>query len=89
MKKFKTGLVALALILGVSGAFVSKIHAAPKVDDPTYDWNGSGPLHSGDLDDKTVAQAQTFYGCSGAAAVCATGELNQGSGDPIATIRKN
>lgn len=89
MKKLKISLLALVFTVGIGTAVVQKIHATPKLDDPTYDWNGSGPLHSGELDNKTVSQAQAFYGCSGAAAVCATGDLDQGSGDPTATIRKN
>jgi hypothetical protein len=73
MKKFKNGLLALALIAGVSGAFVTKIHAAPKQHDQVYTWNrnvpgqGTSPF-SGDISD-----AQDHYGCSGDESLCATG----------------
>ena len=86
MKKFKTGLLAFALVLGVSGAFVSKIHAAPKVKTETYDWqhfdrNGNplGDSESG----KTVLEAQGDYGCSGDQAICAVGT----NGPDTETIR--
>jgi len=89
MKKFKNGFLALALIAGVSFAVVAKVQAMPKQDDPTYDWNGSGPGFSGELDNVTVAVAQSTYDCSGTNAVCATGTIDQGSGPEMVTIRKN
>jgi len=76
MKKFKTGLVALALVLGVSGAFVSKIHAAPKEVDPTYDWNVGQPDQ---LINATVSTATSNYGCNSGTITCASGTLDPNS----------
>lgn len=76
MKKFKTGLLAFALVLGVSGAFVSKIHAAPKFDDPIYHWTDN----NGNSD---VQAAIDRTGCDGDQDVCSTGTLVSGQpGDP-------
>jgi hypothetical protein len=68
MKKIKSGLLVMAVVLGVSGAFVSKIHAAPKPLDQVYSWSGSSGPFTG-----TVTQAQTHYGCSSNNILCATG----------------
>jgi len=80
MKKLKISLVALVFTVGIGGAVVQKIQAAPKPLDPTYNWNGSGPLKSGQDLSKTVSQAQSDYGCTGASTACATGVPTSGSG---------
>jgi hypothetical protein len=73
MKNLKTTFLALALVAGVSGAFVTQAANTANVQAPTYNWNGSGPNGSGPLNGKTVAQAKTFYGCPGSNAFCARG----------------
>jgi hypothetical protein len=82
MKKFKTGLLALALVLGVSSAFVSKIHAAPKKDDPIYSWTSPD---QGDFTG-TVSDAEENYGCTTGHALCATGTADN---EPTITLKKN
>jgi hypothetical protein len=76
MKKFKTGLLTLAVVLGVTGAFVSKIHAAPKVLDTLYDWQhfdrDGTPLSDG-LNGVSISTAQGDYGCTGTSPKCAVG----------------
>jgi hypothetical protein len=76
MKNLKTGLMALVLTLGVAGAVATKVHAAPKFDDPIYNW-------SDDDSNSTVSVAEDRTGCIGDQAVCATGTLVSGHpGDP-------
>lgn len=76
-------MLAIALIVGVSGAFASKAANSGKVDDPKYNWTDARPGHSMNLSNKTVAQAQNSYGCSGAFNLCATGSPVPGSSGPI------
>lgn len=76
MKNFKNGLLALALVAGISGAFVSKIHAAPKVQDQLYNWthyDTDGITVLGTENGKSITEAQTDFGCSGNATRCAVG----------------
>lgn len=88
MKSLKNGFLAIALLAGVSGAFATKIHAAPKLVDPVYDWTPvSGSAFTG-----TLTQAQAHYSCTGTATLCASGVINPDS--PVQTpstaqIRKN
>jgi len=88
MKKLKISMLALVFTVGIGGAVVQKIHAAPKLDDPIYDWTPvSGSNFVG-----TVAQAQTHYGCSATARLCASGAIDPDS--PVQTpataqIKKN
>ncbi|PAW95411.1 hypothetical protein CKK33_18660 [Mucilaginibacter sp. MD40] len=75
MKKLKISMLALVFAVGVGGAFVQKIQAAPKANDPTYNWthfNQSGsPI--GSLPNATVDQARDDLGCPGSTSVkCAT-----------------
>ena len=88
MKTLKIGLMALVFAVGIGGAVVQKIQAAPKLDDPVYDWtpvSGSGFVG-------TVTQAQMHYGCSASTNLCANGAIDPDS--PVqqpatAQIRKN
>jgi len=75
MKKLKTAGLALALALGVSGAFVShSASAASKSTVASYNWqefDRSGNP-SGTLSNQTEAQAESTTGCSsGTTIVCA------------------
>ena len=66
MKRLKTAGLALAMVLGVSGAFVShSAHAASK-NDPSYNWQEFDRLGnpSGTLTDVTEEQAEHDTGCS-------------------------
>ncbi|MBW4888945.1 hypothetical protein KXQ82_04435 [Mucilaginibacter sp. HMF5004] len=82
MKKFKNGLLALALVLGVSGAFVSKTHAAPKAFDIVYDWTSPDQgVFSG-----TREEAIDHYGCENGSQLCATGTAE---GQPDSVLEKN
>ncbi|MDN3584559.1 hypothetical protein [Mucilaginibacter flavus] len=67
MKNFKKGMLALALLAGIGGAFVTKTAHAAKPQDPTYNWteyNRSGVV-IGTLNNATVSQAQSTFSCSG------------------------
>jgi len=86
MKSLKTTILSLALLAGVTGAFVTKAASSANAQDPTvYNWTKSGsPNYQG-----TVSGAQSNYNCAGAGAVCATGTRVSGSGPLTATIRFN
>jgi hypothetical protein len=76
MKKFKTGLLALAVVLGFSGALVSKIHAAPRLQDQLYSWthfDRDGNQLSDGEDGVSISDAQSDYGCSSNTVKCAVG----------------
>jgi hypothetical protein len=87
MKKLKISMLALVFTFGIGGAVVQKIQAEPKATEATYNWSGSGPDGNGTTSG-TIEQAEDFYGCSGNAAVCATG-VNQQDPLDVATIRLN
>jgi hypothetical protein len=90
MKKFKNGFLALALVAGVSFAVASKVEANARQTGSTYNWTGSGTLHSGALPNASVSAASSYYGCpTGTAATCATGTRISGSGPLQATILKS
>jgi hypothetical protein len=89
MLVLKNTMLAIALVAGISGAFATKVVNSPRVDEPRYDWSGSGPLHSGTLDNKTPMEAQDYFGCKGLAIKCAVGEISSGVGAPKATIFLN
>ncbi|WP_316837261.1 hypothetical protein [Pedobacter nutrimenti] len=75
MKHLKTTFLALALIAGVSGAFVTKTaNAASTAKQVSYDWirfDRAGHI-IGTLTNKTVAQAQSITGCTGTNELCAS-----------------
>lgn len=72
MKKFKFGLLALVFTVGIGGAVVQQIHAAPK-NLATFNWThydrSGNPI--GSLNNATVAQAESAFGCSGNSVKCA------------------
>ena len=83
MKKLKLGLLAVLFTVGIGGAFVQKIHAAPKLTDASYMWlkfNEDGSREPSGDETATIAKATTDYGCSGSNATCATGSKVAGSG---------
>jgi hypothetical protein len=78
MKKFKMGALALALTLGVAGAFATNSSAkTTKLLNPnwqTVDASGTTiPVASMGVYDpnRTAAQAKLDFGCSGSADLCA------------------
>ena len=85
MKNLRNGLLALAFVAGIGGAFATKAANAPKFDDPIYQWSQPGsPVFTG-----TVSQAQTHYNCNGAGSTCATGSLVSGEGNLTEEIKRN
>lgn len=85
----KNTMLAIALVAGISGAFATKVANSLEVNEPRYDWFGTGPNHSGILNDKTVMEAQDTYGCKGQGSPCASGEISSGVGLPTASIFLN
>jgi hypothetical protein len=77
MKTLKISLLALLMTVGIGGAVVQKIQAAPKPDDVTYNWSRVGgstvPNEQSPFNGKTIAQAQSNYGCAGTGSPCAEG----------------
>lgn len=77
MKKFKIGAMALALTLGVAGAFATTSAKAGKLLNPnwqTVDASGQTvKLINGGVYDanRTEAEAQGDFGCDGSADKCA------------------
>lgn len=66
MKKLKMGMLALLFTVGIGGALVQKIQAAPKFDDPIYHWSDNNG-------NSNVSDAIQRTGCDGDQAVCSTG----------------
>lgn len=90
-KSLKVSLLALVFTVGIGGAVVQKISAAPKQFDSTFNWTSSSAAPenpSTTLSNATISEAQAHFGCNGVAAVCATG-VNNAPGQPGATIRLN
>jgi hypothetical protein len=89
MKKLKTSILAIALIAGISGAFVTKTAHASKPVDTLYDWNSASnaPQNPGtELDNATVTTATANFGCNSGTNICATGTKVSGPGPASATI---
>lgn len=83
MKKIQTAILAIALVGGVSSAFIPKIQASPKRAAATYQWlkfNHDGTRDPSMDEDATIAQAESDYACPGTVTVCATGTKDPGSG---------
>lgn len=75
-------MLALVFAVGIGGAFVQKIQAAPKFVDQVYSWTSpSQGSFSG-----TRQEAIDNYGCETGAQLCATGTA---SGVPTITLKKN
>jgi hypothetical protein len=77
MKKFKIGAMALAMTLGVAGAFATTSAKNSKFLNPNWQTvDASGvtiPVSSGGVYDpnRTLSQAKSDYGCPGAGELCA------------------
>ncbi|WP_367866962.1 hypothetical protein [Pedobacter sp. WC2423] len=83
-KSLKSTVLAIALMVSVTGAFATSYANSSKAQDPTYNWtrfdrNGN-PLPP--LFNKTKAEAIGITGCNSTLAVCAVA-----SGGP--TLRYN
>jgi hypothetical protein len=90
-KSLKVSLLALVFTVGIGGAVVQKISAAPKPFDSTYNWTSTSAAPenpSSTLSNATISDAQNRFGCSGVSAVCANG-VNTAPGQPGATIKLN
>lgn len=72
-------MLALLFTVGIGGAALQKIHAAPKKLDQQYSWN------NGDFTG-SIADARDHYDCpAGTAVTCATGTAPN---LPTVTIKK-
>jgi hypothetical protein len=92
MKKLKISMLAVLFTVGIGGAVVQKIQAAPKLVDTFYDWTSTSiaPNHpSSNLSNQTSAQATTYFGCSSGSRVCATGSKVSGPGSSTAELDRN
>jgi hypothetical protein len=91
MKTLKVSLLALVFTVGIGGAIVQKISAAPKQFDSTYNWTSTSAAPdnpSSTLSGATISAAETHFGCAGNGPLCATG-VNTVVGQPGATIKLN
>lgn len=91
MKKFKSGLLAVALLAGISGAFVSQIHATTK-QTTLYNWTSTSTAPknpSSTLDNASVSSAESHFGCSTGSIDCADGTKVSGPGPSTAQILHN
>jgi hypothetical protein len=70
MKKLKISLLALLFTIGIGGAVIQKIHAAPKPLDQVYSWTSQtqGSFTG------TRADAIAHYGCENGSTPCADGK---------------
>jgi hypothetical protein len=78
MKKIKTSLLAIALAIGVVGAFAFNAPSNNKTDDPIYDWTDS----QNNQFRGTVSDASDYFGCSSGPNTCAQGTLVPGETGP-------
>lgn len=82
-------MLAVVLMTGISGAFVTNHAQASKKVDTFYNWTGASnsPQHPGaTLNNATVTSATNFYGCNSGTNVCATGNKVSGPGPNNSTI---
>ena len=98
MKRFKIGAMALALTLGVAGAFATTSSAKTnKFLNPNWQTTNPStgatvPVASGGVFDanRTKLQAQGDYGCPGTGVICASTVPSQDAQpNGVATIHKN
>ncbi|MBS1667613.1 MAG: hypothetical protein JST58_09580 [Bacteroidetes bacterium] len=78
MKKIKTSLLAIALAIGVVGAFAFNAPSNNKIDDPIYDWTDS----ENNQFQGTVSEASSYFDCSDGMNICAQGTLVPGETGP-------
>jgi len=89
MKKLKNSVLAIAMVAGISGAFMTQTAHGSKRVDTFYDWTGASnaPQNPGaQLNNATVATATANYGCNSGTIVCATGTKVSGPGSGHATL---
>jgi hypothetical protein len=83
MKKLKTSFLAIALIAGVSGAFITKIAYAAKRSDAIYKWSSTSIApdnpNQNNYDDTHVG-AVAHFGCETGSQLCASGTKISGTG---------
>lgn len=92
MKNFKRGVLAIALIAGISSAFITNAAHAAKLSDTFYNWTSTSiaPENpSSTLDNATVSQAETYFGCTTGSQDCADGTKVSGTGPQTAQILFN
>jgi len=92
MKNLKRGFLAVALIAGISGAFVTKAAHAAKPAAATYNWTSTSiaPSNpSSTYNGHTVAEAETHFGCVTGTQDCADGLKVSGSGPNAVQIKFN
>jgi len=70
MKKLKFGLLALVFTVGIGGAAMQKIHAAPKPLDQVYSWTSASQGSFTGTRDEAIAH----YGCENGTSPCADGK---------------
>ncbi|MGF7079730.1 hypothetical protein [Mucilaginibacter sp. UYCu711] len=84
----KVSLLALLFTVGIGGAIVQKIQAAPKAADQLYNWvhydTDGVTVIPGTENGKSVSQAQADFSCSGSGNRCAEGTA---TGKPNVVIR--
>lgn len=90
MKKLslKSKILLGAILMGGTFAGAHAVVNTPDAQEERYDWTGTPAAPDNPnqpLSDKTVQEAQRFYGCDGDADICATGTPVSGIG-PNATI---
>jgi hypothetical protein len=74
MKKVKASLIAMALTIGVVGAFATTNNAAKPFTNPNWqqtDASGNVVIGGAYYANQTLSQAQSDFGCSGTRADCA------------------
>ena len=76
MKRFRVGLLALVLTVGVAGAFTTSAHPGMSKKFLNNNWqatDASGNVVIGGAYDGNVSssQAQSFFGCAGSTVPCA------------------
>lgn len=87
MKNLKKGLLALALVAGISGALVTNSANAAKRFDQMYDWthyDTDGSTIIGTDLQKSVAQEQASTNCNSNLTRCAVGTA---PGKPSVTLK--
>ncbi|MES2109824.1 MAG: hypothetical protein V4577_13785 [Bacteroidota bacterium] len=92
MKNLKRGFLAVALIAGVSGAFLTKAAHAAKPVDTLYNWTSTSiaPSNpSSTYNGHTVLEAENHFGCVNGAQDCADGIKVSGPGSGTFQLRFN
>lgn len=92
MKNLKRGVLAIALIAGVSGAFVTKAAHAAKPAEAIYNWTSTSiaPSNpSSTYNGHNVTDAENHFGCVNGAQDCADGLKVSGTGPNTVQLRFN